>query len=329
MSAPLNGSPEGRLITVFGGSGFLGRHVVRALALRGWRIRAAVRRPDLAGQLQPCGNAGQITAVQANIRRDHRWSIVRALEGADACINLVGILAESGRQSFDEVQADGAHMIVEEAKAAGIPAIVHVSAIGADDDSASGYARSKARGESAVLHVLPDSVVLRPSVMFGPDDDFFNRLAAMAATFPVVPLIGGGATKFQPVYVRDVAAAVALAAEGGARPGTIYELGGPEVKSLRDCFAAVLEATRRDPKLVSMSFGLARTLAKLLQLLPGAPLTVDQVELLKHDNVVSEAAIAEGRTFAGLGIAPTAIEAELASYLWRFRPSGQFARRTA
>lgn len=329
MTAPLSGPSEGKLVTVFGGSGFLGRQVVRALAQRGWRIRAAVRRPDLAGQLQPCGGPGQIVGVQANIRRDHRWSIERAIEGADAVVNLVGILAQSGRQTFADVQGDGAHMIAEATKAAGIGAMVQVSAIGADDFSPSLYAQSKARGESAVLHVLPKSVVLRPSVMFGPDDDFFNRLGWLAAMSPVMPLIGGGATRFQPVYVRDVAEAVAIAVEGGAEAGTTYELGGPEVKTFRECAEMVCVSAHRKPFMVSVPFGLATLQARFLQLLPKPLLTVDQVELLKSDNVVSDAAVAEGRTFAGLGIAPISIETELDSYLWRFRPRGQFERRPA
>lgn len=329
MSAPLTGSSQGKLVTIFGGSGFLGRQVVRALARRGWRIRAAVRRPDLAGQLQPCGNPGQIVAVQANVRREHRWSIERAVEGADAVVNLVGLLAPSGKQTFDDVMADGAHMIAEAAKSAGIDSMVQVSAIGADADSRSAYARAKAVGESAVLHVLPKSVVLRPSVLFGPDDDFFNKLGFLASLSPVLPLIGGGATRFQPVFVRDVAEAVAIAVEGGAKPGTTYELGGPEVKTFRECVEAVVAATHRKRLLVPVPFGLAKFQAKFLQLLPNPLLTEDQVELLKSDNVVSDAAVAEGRTLAGLGIEPTAIAAELTAYLWRFRPRGQFDRKPA
>lgn len=329
MTAPLPTATETRLVTVFGGSGFLGRQVVRALARRGWRIRVACRRPDLAGQNQPSGGVGQIMGVQANIRRDHRWSIDRALEGADAAINLVGILAPSGKQTFADVQADGAHMIAEAAKSAGIASMVHVSAIGADEDGTSEYARTKATGEKAVLHVLPDSVVLRPSVLFGPDDDFFNKLGLMASLSPILPLIGGGATRFQPAYVSDVAEAVAIALEGGAKPGTTYELGGPEVKTFRECLELVCAATHRRRLMVPVPFGLAKLQAKVLQMLPNPLLTVDQVELLKTDNVVSAAAVAEGRTFAGLGIAPTAIEAVLDGYLWRFRPTGQFDRRPA
>ncbi|MER2606187.1 MAG: complex I NDUFA9 subunit family protein [Siculibacillus sp.] len=322
-------SSEGKLVTIFGGSGFVGRQVVRALARRGWRIRAAVRRPDLAGQLQPCGGVGQIVGVQANIRRDHRWSVERAIEGADAVVNLVGILAESGKQSFSDVQADGALLVAEVAKAAGLSSMVHLSAIGADENSPSAYARSKAMGEKAVLHTLPGSVILRPSVLFGPDDDFFNKLAMLATLSPVLPLVGGGKTRFQPAFVRDVAEAVAIAVEGGAEAGTTYELGGPEVKTFRECVEAVLEASHRKRLLVPLPFGLAKIQAKFLQMLPKPLLTEDQVELLKADNVVSDAAVAEGRTFAGLGIDPTSIEAVLPSYLWRFRPQGQFDRRPA
>lgn len=330
MTASDVASNESKLVTVFGGSGFVGRQVVRALAARGWRIRAACRRPDLAGQLQPCGGPGQIVGVQANIRRDHRWSVERAIEGADAVVNLVGILAPSGKQTFADVQADGAHMIAEVAKSAGLSSIVHVSAIGADEASASEYARTKALGEKAVLHALPDSVVLRPSVLFGPDDDFFNKLGFLATLSPVLPLFGGGATRFQPTYVRDVAEAVAVAVEGGARAGATYELGGPEVKTFRECAELVLAASRRKRFLVPVPFSIAKIAASVLQILPNPVVTVDQLELLKVDNVVSDAAVAEGRTFAGLGITPTAIEAVIESYLWRFREQGQFNRdRTA
>lgn len=329
MSAPLNGPSQGKLVTIFGGSGFVGRQVVRVLARRGWRVRAAVRRPDLAGSLQPTGVVGQVVAVQANVRREHRWSIERAIEGADAVVNLVGLLSQSGKQTFDDVMADGAHMIADATRAAGLASMVHVSAIGADDDSTSAYGRAKGRGESAVLTTLPASVVLRPSVMFGNDDDFFNRLGWLASVSPVLPLIGGGATRFQPVFVRDVAEAVANAVEGGAKAGTIYELGGPEVKTFRECVEAVLEVTHRRRLLLTLPFGLAKFQAKFLQLLPNPMLTEDQVELLKFDNVVSAAAVAEGRTFAGLGIDPVSIETELPAYMWRFRPRGQFDRKPA
>lgn len=330
MTVSLDGSPQGKLVTVFGGSGFVGRHVVRALARRGFRVRAAVRRPDLAGVLQPAGNPGQVVAVQANIRREHRWSVERAVEGADAVVNLVGVLAPSGKQTFDDVIADGAHMVAEATRAAGIDRLVQISAIGADDDSTSAYSRAKARAESTALTLLPKSVVLRPSVIFGPEDRFFNLLAFIASLSPVLPLIGGGANRLQPVFVRDVAEAVAVAVEGGAKPGGIYELGGPEVKTFRQCAEAVLEATHRKRFLVPWPAGLARFQAKyFFELLPNPLLTTEQVDLLKLDNVVSDAAIAEGRTLAGLGIEPTALSAELDAYLWRFRSRGQFDRRPA
>lgn len=319
---------NGKLVTVFGASGFLGRHVVLALARRGYRIRAAVRRPDLAEHLQPLGGVGQIMPVQANLR--YRWSVDRAVEGADAVVNLVGILYQSGRQSFDAVQGFGPRAIAEAARAAGLNSIVHVSAIGADAASPAAYARSKAAGEAGVLETLPDSVILRPSIVFGPEDDFFNRFAAMARMSPVLPLVGGGVTKFQPVYVGDVAAAVAKAVDGGCKPGTVYELGGPEVKSFKECLELMLEITRRKRLLLPLPFGAAEMQARVLQLLPKPLLTVDQVKMLRVDNVVSAAAEAEGRTLAGLGINPSSLAAILPSYLTRFREHGQYdAHRVA
>lgn len=319
---------NGKLVTVFGASGFLGRHVVLALARRGYRIRAAVRRPDLAEHLQPLGGVGQIMPVQANLR--YRWSVDRAVDGADAVVNLVGILYQSGRQSFDAVQGFGPRAIAEAARAAGLNSIVHVSAIGADAASPAAYARSKAAGEAGVLETLPDSVILRPSIVFGPEDDFFNRFAAMARMSPVLPLVGGGGTKFQPVYVGDVAAAVAKAVDGGCKPDTVYELGGPEVKSFKECLELMLEITRRKRLLLPLPFGAAEMLARVLQLLPKPLLTVDQVKMLRVDNVVSAAAEAEGRTLAGLGINPSSLAAILPSYLTRFREHGQYdAHRVA
>lgn len=319
---------NGKLVTVFGASGFLGRHVVLALARRGYRIRAAVRRPDLAEHLQPLGGVGQIMPVQANLR--YRWSVDRAVEGADAVVNLVGILYQSGRQSFDAVQGFGPRAIAEAARAAGLNGIVHVSAIGADAASPAAYARTKAAGEAGVLETLPDSVILRPSIVFGPEDDFFNRFAAMARMSPVLPLVGGGVTKFQPVYVGDVAAAVAKAVDGGCKPGTVYELGGPEVKSFKECLELMLEITRRKRLLLPLPFGAAEMQARVLQLLPKPLLTVDQVKMLRVDNVVSAAAESESRTLAGLGINPSSLAAILPSYLTRFREHGQYdAHRVA
>ncbi len=314
------------LVTVFGGSGFLGRHVVRALARRGYRVRVAVRNPNLAGHLQPLGNVGQIQAVQANLRV--RWSIDRAVQGADHVINLVGILFESGRQSFDAVQDFGARAVAEAARAEGAK-LTHVSAIGADVESTAGYAQTKARGEQAVLETMPDAVIFRPSIMFGPEDGFFNRFAAMARLSPALPLIGGGHTKFQPVYVADVAEAIARSVEGKVEGGRIYELGGPETMTFKQCMEKMLEVIERKRMLVSVPWGLARLQGSLLGLLPNPLLTRDQVEMLRTDNVVSQTAEQEGRTFAALGIKPQAMDAILPSYLWQYRPAGQFTQSNA
>jgi len=328
---------SGRIVTVFGGSGFIGRHLVRALAREGWRVRVATRRPDLAYHLQPLGAVGQIHAVQANIR--YPQSLAAALNGADAAVNLVGILAESGKQNFDSVQAQGAAAVAEAARNAGVRKFVHVSAIGADANSASAYARSKAQGEAAVLSALPGATILRPSVVFGPEDQFFNRFASMARLLPALPLIGGGATRLQPVYVGDVAAAACRLLAGAGKPGAAYELGGPSVRTMREIMEFVLAVTQRNRILAPMSFGLASTMGGfaelanklLLGLLPAEfVFTRDQVELLKVDNIVSKAAEAEGRTLHGLGLAPESMEAIVPSYLYRFRKSGQFAdERTA
>ncbi|WP_102959409.1 complex I NDUFA9 subunit family protein [Mangrovicella endophytica] len=312
-----------KTVTVFGGAGFLGRYVVRALARRGYRIRVACRRPDLAYHLQPNGNMGQIMPVQANLR--YRWSVDRAVQDADHVINLVGILAEGGRQSFDAVHAEGARAVAEAARAVGAP-LTHLSAIGADANSQSGYARTKADGEAAVFETLPGAFVLRPSVLFGPEDQFFNRFAGMARTSPVLPLVGGGTTRFQPVHVGDVAEAVAGTVDGVVAGGRIYELGGPEILTFREMMETMLRVIDRKRRFVSLPFGVAGTLSKILQYLPGAPLTPDQVVQLQNDNVVSEAALAEGRTFAAFGIAPRTLDAVLPTYLVRFRPLGQFTK---
>jgi len=315
-----------RLVTVFGGSGFVGRHIVRALARRGFRIRVAVRRPDLAGHLQPLGAVGQIHAVQANLR--YPDSVRQAVAGAEIVINCVGILYETGRQKFDSVQARGAATVARAAAEAGAR-LIHLSAIGADAESESLYARTKAAGEAAVLQEVPDAVILRPSIVFGPEDDFFNRFAGMAQMSPVLPLVGGGETKFQPVFVGDVAAAVMAAVDGRTTPGAVYELGGPAVKSFRDLMEFVLATIQRKRLLVPLSFGLATLQAKVLQLLPKPLLTEDQVELLRTDNVVGEAAKAEGRTLEGLGIHAQSVESVVPTYLWRFRRQGQFTAPVA
>ncbi len=309
------------LVTVFGGSGFLGRYVVRGLAARGYRVRVACRRPDLAGHLQPLGNVGQIHCVQANLR--YRWSVERAVEGADCVVNLVGILAETGKQTFDSVQARGAGWVAE-AAAAENARLVQISAIGADDDSAADYARTKATGEQAVRRAVPDAIILRPSVLFGPEDDFFNRFAAMACVSPALPLIGGGKSRFQPVYVGDVAQAVVKAVEGDLAAGSTWELGGPEVLSFKQCMERMLEVISRRRILMNLPFAVANSLAGFVQYLPGAPLTPGQVEMLKSDNIVSEEANADGRNLAAMGITATSLQSILPDYLVRFRKHGQF-----
>jgi uncharacterized protein YbjT (DUF2867 family) len=315
------------LVTVFGGSGFLGRHVVRALAKRDYRIRVAVRRPELAGHLQPLGRVGQIHAVQANLR--YPASVEAAMRDSRAAINLVGILAESGAQSFDAVQALGAGAVAKAAAAVGAR-MVHVSAIGADENSASRYARSKAAGEKAVLAGVPSATILRPSVVFGPEDQFTNRFAALARISPMLPLIGGGLTKLQPVYVGDVATAVADAVDGKTKQGAAYELGGPEVLTMREIMEIILSTIERQRMLMSLPFGLAKLQALFLQFAPGPlKLTPDQVELLRSDNVVSSAAKAAGLTLEGMGISADSLEAIAPQYLWRFRKTGQFSHNGA
>ena len=312
--------PLETLVTVFGGSGFLGRHVVRALAKLGYRIRVAVRRPELAGFLQPLGRVGQIHAVQANVR--HPASVEAAARDADVVIDLVGILFERGRQKFDAVQAFGAEAVALAAAAFGAR-MIHVSAIGADEQAPSRYARSKAVGEKLVLAAVPSAVILRPSVLFGPEDDFFNKFAAIARFAPALPLIGGGHTRFQPVFAGDVASAVVAAIEGRANDG-VYELGGPEVRSFKQLMQFMLATIERQRLLVPIPFALAKFQAGILQLLPKPLLTPDQVELLRGDVTVSDQAKREGRTLEALGIDPVAMAAIVPSYLWRFRKAGQF-----
>lgn len=313
------------LVTVFGGSGFVGRYVVGALAKRGYRIRVACRRPDLALFLQPLGNVGQISFVQANLR--YPDSVKKAAEGSDHIVNCVGLLAKSGKNTFEAVQDKGAAVIAATAKAIGAK-LTHVSAIGADASSASLYASTKGRAEKAVLEAVPDAVIIRPSVAFGPEDNFFNKFAAMAKTSPVLPLIGGGQTKFQPVYAGDVAEVIARSVDGKLKPGATYELGGEDVLSFEDCLKLVLKTISRKRLLVTLPFGLASIIGKIAEKIPliAPPLTGDQVELLHKDNVVSAAAEQAGLTLKGLGIAPVLISSVLANYTVHFRPQGQFTR---
>ena len=315
------------LVTVFGGSGFLGRHVVRALAKREYRIRVAVRRPELAGYLQPLGRVGQIHPVQANVR--HPASVQAAMRDSGIVVNLVGILTPTGEQTFEAVHARASGTVAKAAADIGAR-MVHVSAIGADEQSASVYARTKAAGEQATLAAVPSATIIRPAVVFGPEDEFTNRFAAMARLSPALPLIGGGHTRMQPVYVGDVATAVADAVDGKTKAGATYELGGPEVLTMREIMQLICEITDRRRALLTLPFGLAKLQALLLQFAPGAlKLTGDQVELLKTDKVVSDAANAAGLTLQGLGISPDSMEAVAPQYLWRFRPMGQFQRKDA
>jgi NADH dehydrogenase len=317
---------QGSLVTVLGGSGFVGRHTVRALARDRWRVRAAVRRPDLAGHLQPMGDVGQIHAVQANLR--YPDSVRRAVDGADAVVNLVGILAKSGAQTFHAVHVAGARAAAKAAREAGVKTFVHVSALGASRKSNARYARTKAAGEAAVLEAFPGAVILQPSLVFGPEDRLFNRFAALARFSPFLPLIGGGYTKFQPVYVGDVAAAVAAACAGQAKADTVYELGGPDVVTFRELLDRMQEWSGRRRPYLRIPFMFAKLGALLTLPLPNSlrPLTVDQVRLLQRPNAVSEAAAKENRTLAALGVtAPRTMASVVPAYLERFQPHGQFA----
>jgi uncharacterized protein YbjT (DUF2867 family) len=306
--------------TIFGGSGFIGRYVVQRLARRGWILRIAVRRPDQALFLKPLGDVGQITPIAANIRNER--SVAAAVAGADRVINLVGILPESGPQRFAAVQAQGAGRLARAAKAAGAERFLHLSALGADPQSPSLYARSKAEGEALVREQFPGAIILRPSVVFGPEDDFFNRFAALATLSPVLPLIGGGRTRFQPVYVGDVADATVAALLSEEAPGKTYELAGPRVYSFKELMELLLSEIGRRRLLVTVPWGIARLQASILGLLPQPPLTLDQLKLLERDNVAS----GQLPGFAELGISPEGLEAILPAYLDRFRRGGRFAQ---
>jgi len=307
---------KNQLVTIFGGSGFLGRHTVRALARAGYRIRIATRHPNRAFFLRPLGSVGQIDFVKCDVADAD--SVAQALSGANAAINLTGILFEKG-QTFEEVQADGAANIAKAAAAAGVAALVHVSAIGADAESAAAYAVTKAEGEANVREAFPNAVILRPSIIFGPEDGFFNKFAEMARFFPALPLIGGGRTRFQPVFVGDVAQAILAALS--RQDGRTYELGGPSVYSFKELMQLILRETGRKRALVPVPFGIAFLKAAFLQLLPNPLLTIDQVKLLKKDNVVSPTASG----LADLGITPTSVEAVIPCYLWRYRAKGEYA----
>lgn len=313
-----------RLVTIYGGAGFVGRYIARRLARNGWRVRVAVRRPNEAMHVKPYGAVGQVEPVFCNIRDDA--SVAQAMAGADAVVNCVGILNESGANGFDAVQVEGAGRIARIAAAQGVRHLVHLSAIGADADAASDYARTKGEGEAAVCAAFPGAVILRPSVVFGPEDRFFNKFAGMTRFGPFLPVVAGE-TKFQPVYVDDVARAAVMGVEGQAEAG-IYELGGPDVADMSGLMDKILEITHRRrvklpvPTFVAriMAFVLDMGQAVTLGLVSNGILTRDQLKTLAHDNVVGEGA----RGFDALGIRPTAMGAVLPDYLWRFRPSGQY-----
>ncbi len=308
--------------TVFGGSGFVGRHVVRELARRGASVRVAVRHPDRALFLKSMGDVGQITPVAANIRDDA--SVAAAVDGSDAVVNVVGILYRSGRQTFDAIHHQGAGRIARAVAAAGVGRFVHISAIGADAQAPAAYARSKAAGEAAVRSSFPAATIVRPSIVFGADDDFFNRFAMIARLSPMLPLIGGGRTRFQPVYVGDVAAAVAAILSAPESKGATYELGGPDIFTFRELLELVLEATGRRRLLVPVPFALMEWKGAVLGLAPRPPLTRDQVRMLRADNVAEN----NQPGLAELGIVPTAVAAVLPSYLARYRRAGAFGRRS-
>jgi NADH dehydrogenase len=317
---------RGELVTVFGGSGFIGRYVVRRLAREGWQVRVAVRRPDEALFCKTAGHVGQVTPVAANVR--DQASVRAAVAGASAVVNLVGILFQAGPQRFDAVHTQGAANIAAQAAAAGVRAMAHVSAIGADPQSPAAYGRSKAAGEAGVAKAFPAATILRPSIVFGPEDDFFNRFAKMALISPVLPLIGGGTTRFQPVYVLDVAEAIARAIENPASHAEkTYELGGPRIYSFRELLVLMLAEIGRKRCLCSVPFALASLKGAVLQSIPfiKPPLTADQVKLLKRDNVVGPQATA----FAALGITPTAVEPILPTYIDIYRKGGRFGTSPA
>ena len=311
-----------KIVTLIGGSGFIGRHIVRALAKRGYRIRVACRRPDLAGHVQPLGTPGQIMPVQANVR--FPASLAAACDGATAVVNLTGVLSSRGAQSFDAIHVFGAEASARAAKAARAQVFIQMSALGADAESASEYGRTKAAGEAKARAAFPGAIILRPSIVFGPEDNFFNQFAGLSRLAPALPLIGGGHTKFTPLFVGDLAEAIARLIDKGEASGLTYELGGPEVFSFKQLMEFTLETIGRKRLLVPVPWPIAKVMGTVMGLLPFAPLTADQVELLKTDNVVSEAAMREGRDLKGLGIAGHSIQGIVPSYLYRYRRAGQF-----
>ena len=319
-------SLEPKLVTIFGGSGFVGTQVAQELARRGHRVRVAVRRPNLARHVTLLGGGvGQVVRIQANIR--NLPSVERAIAGADIVINLVGVGYQNGPQTFDAIHNKGAAAIAEAAKRLGARHFVQMSALGVDKAAdVSLYAKSKLDGERGVMQAFPGAVIMRPSLMFGQDDGFFNLMGSLTKWFPILPLIGGD-TRFQPAFVGDVAEAIAMAAEGQVRSGRIYELGGPQIETYRALMERVKRETQRNRPLLALPNSIARLMAIPFSFLPIRPLiTKDQVALLGVDNIVSDEAIREKRTFAAFGITPTSMDTILPTYLWRFRKHGQFDR---
>lgn len=321
------------IITVFGGSGFVGRHAVNALLQAGKRVRIAVRRPHLALDCAALGRTGEVQIVQANVR--YLESVARAVNGAHGVVNLVGVLSESGNQTFQAVQAEGAGNVARAAAAAGISRLVQVSAIGADAGSRSRYARAKAAGEAAARAAIPGAVILRPSLVFGPEDDFFNRFAAMARSSPLMPLIGGGRTRFQPIYVGDLAHAIVAGLDQPGARGRIFELGGPHIYSFKDLLRFIMNEAQRPRLFAPIPFFLAEPMGALAggfsRLIPLFPpmITADQVRQLKKDNIVGASGEAGLGSAKDLGLGPLdTIEAITPNYLWRFRPYGQFSAAT-
>jgi uncharacterized protein YbjT (DUF2867 family) len=311
------------IVTVFGASGLIGRHTVEALARAGYRVRACVRFPNLAEYLAPMGSVGQIQVTKANVL--DKDAVARAMTGASCVINLVGILYPAGGQSYEAIHVEAPRTIARAAKAAGIATLVHISTPGINPESESDYARTKAEGEIALREEFPEATLVKPSIVFGPDDNFFNKFAALARILPFLPLIGGGHTKFQPVFVGDVANAILKCVDDPATRGKVFELGGPAIYSFKDMLKIILRETGRSRPLIPVPFWLASIQGFFLQFLPGTLLTPDQVTFLKTDNLVSPGAL----TLKDLGIQPDSLEAVIPSYLWRFRPKGQYENSAA
>ncbi len=314
-------APDKQLVTMIGGSGFVGTQLVQQLARQGFRIRVGVRRPDLAGHVRPLGAVGQIQPVQVNVRNFD--SVARSVEGADIVVNLAGIAHESGRQRFEAVHTAGAANVARAAAEAGAARLIHLSALGADANSKSGFYVSKAQGDEQVLNIFPKAIIMRPSIVFGSDDRFFNLFGTLARLFPFLPVISAE-SRFQPVFVGDVAAALAKAAQGEVRSGKIYEIGGPDVETMHELMERVLRVSNRNNILVNVPTRLAKFKAWFMQILPNPWFTVDRIEQYGQDSVVSEAAKSEKRTLEGIGVSPQSMDAILPTYMWRFRKSGQF-----